>query len=1023
MKNIISILLITLFLLTPSFGVAELTSVPERSSRLLSPLDFFEPIDDHSFFHSNKSEEIFPPPSEYRQVRKTISLSLDDVMLTSTNQNNTYLQLSDSIPFNQPDLPLIPMKTMTIRLQKDVIISDVRYEKYTIQKCQIPLSFPTTPLPMYWSLEKTTMYNHTLEIVQQTISTYENNPIYPGYTHSYIIGKNTTNTSVIIYLFPIQYDKDTQKTYVLTDGEIIIDYYLNHQPDNPDSLVDNNVENIIITPLRFINQAKKLQQFHEGRGTSTAVVTTTWIQTHFFPSDYPPVQGYKDFSLQDRIPKYEDKLARKIISFLQSQETNTHLKFVTIFGNARYVPPSYYFGEGYYPVPTDFYYASPDLDLIPNYCVGRIPINTIFEANRVVEKIINWDPTIEQMDHVAIAGGIPFSTPFYIGEMITLDSVNNGYLDGLSIDKYFKSDERFDSDDILSALEDDYGMLYMICHGGPFLIAVEEGRINVNTINRMAKNTNAPILSCIACSSGSYDTHVINQGRRLDKTSFGESIVLSKGGAIAYIGGSRTNDGYPLFDLVNGHVVTTKETYMAGLLTSVNHAYQSNVGYLGELTCFASQEYLLENDMTDFWNLYHYFSFVLLGDPALSLPSRLHSQPFYDQPITGLDEPIDYIDYISNDGAYTGTIPMYAIDETITSVCITDAQEIDVKYINTGDYLEIDEDVNLLMNLENVSFYDTYIAPGELLLLRFEIEDGKEDWRYLKPIRPVDDDFNEATDGFQETRWNHIQDAVDQSDPYDPIYVFNGSYKESLLIDKPIYITGENQTQTVIDGRGHNDVVAIFSDGVLLTDLTIEHCGRNPWNAAVRIQPDTSWNPSPITINHCRIQNNLNYGVSIDVSSKIKSPLINLTGNTVQYNHIGVYINPGPNIKRFYSNTFFGNTYGFYAVESQHDILLWNLFENNGVGMYLNMVHNIDVESNGFIDNDQHCQFLDIKRTTFDGNYWDNWIGNLFKRDLRIPKIINGIHDPNEFWLSQIRIDRHPSRYFIQNADFLKNYL
>jgi len=1022
MKKTIPIILIALFLFTPSINANESFNSAQSNSIPLNPSDLFKPINDHSILALEQSQDTNQSPTNLKQIRRTVSLSVDDIILTSTEQNKTVLKITDSIPYNQPDLPLLPMKTLSIQLKKDLIISNVQYDNYRIHKCQIPLNFQTTPLPLFWSLNKTDLHNHTFEIVEKNKATYGKNPLYPGYTHTYIVGKNTSNTSVIVYLFPIQYDRDTHETYLLTDGEILIEYE-DQQSKESDTLIDEQVENIIITPIRFIKQAEKLQQFHESRGTSTTVVTTTWIQSHFSPSAYPSVQGYKDFSFSDRIPKYEDKLARKIISFLQNQGTNPQLKFVTIFGNARHIPASYYFGEGYYPVPTDFYYASPDLDLIPNYCVGRIPANTIFEASQVVEKIINWDPTPDQMDHVAIAGGIPFSTPFYIGELITLDSVNNGYLDGLFIDKYFKSDERFDSDDILSALSDDYGMLYMICHGSPFLIAVEEGRINANTISRMNKNNNAPILSCIACSSGSYDTHVIKQGKRLDKTSFGESIVLSKGGGIAYIGGSRTNDGYPLFDLIDGRVVTTKETYMAGLLTSVNQAYQENVEYLGELTRFASQAYLFENDMTNFWNLYHYFSFVLLGDPALSLPPRQCSQTVYDQPISGIDTPIDSIDYLSDDHTYSGTIPLFAIDETIMTSCMTDAQDITVKYIDTGDYSDHNHYVEFLTNTLNVSIYDSYITSGDLFLLRFEIEDGKEDWRYLKPIRPVDDDFNHTIDGFQETRWSSIQEAVYQSDPHDPIYVFNGTYEESVVIDKPICITGEDQTQTVIDGRGYDDVVSIFSEGVELYDLTIEHCGRSPWNAALRIQPDTCWNPLPITINQCRIQNNLNHGVFIDVSSKLTSPRISLNGNTIQYNDYGVYVNPGPNTIELYSNTFFGNTYGFYAVESQQDILLWNLFENNGVGMYLNMVKNIDVVSNGFIDNDQHCQFLDIKKTTFDGNYWDNWLGRFFPINLGIPKIINGVHEPEIPWYSQIRIDRHPSRYFIQNADFLKNYL
>jgi len=38
-------------------------------------------------------------------------------------------------------------------------------------------------------------------------------------------------------------------------------------------------------------------------------------------------------------------------------------------------------------VPADFFYASPDYDLVPNYAIGRIPVNNLEEAEHVVQKI------------------------------------------------------------------------------------------------------------------------------------------------------------------------------------------------------------------------------------------------------------------------------------------------------------------------------------------------------------------------------------------------------------------------------------------------------------------------------------------------------------------------------------------------------------------------------------------------------------------------------------------------------------
>ncbi len=944
-------------------------------------------------------------------------LEKDDTQLYYKNQSFTLTQeeivmqqikgmnrifLDNATIFNQPGLPIIPMKTIIIALEKNATIVDITLNDYRLKKCLQPITFQQTPFPHFWSINETPLHHHADEIIENTITKAKQNLLYPGTTHSFIIGENSTHTKAIIHLFPIQYQFDTKETFLIDQGTISISYTTKQEET---VVTTDPVENIIITHPSFSIQAEKLKQFHNNQGIQTEVVTTNWIKSNFEPSTYPPVMGYKDFSNKDQIRKYDDELALKIISYLQSQSTNTQLSYVTLFGNALHVPPSYYFGYNYYPVPTDFYYSSPDLDLIPNYRIGRLPVHNILEATRTVNKIIDWNPSETQMDNVAIAGGLPFNSPFFIGELITVDSVNRGYFDGLNVDKYFRTDERFESSDILSALQNEYGLLFTICHGNANVIVAEEGRISARTVGKMPKNYNAPIFSCIGCSSGSYDTHVIKQGYSLDRTSIGESIVVSKGGGIAYIGGSRTNDGYPLLTLNNGRVEISKETYMAGLLTYVNQAYSNNVDNLGDLTFYASETYLEKNDMTDFWNQYHYFDFILLGDPALQLPERSYNQDFYQQPITTAIDAVDSIDFSDE---YNGTISLLAIDENHQYQSGTDSPFVTVKEIETGIYQNIEVLTSTHTTQNNVATFELSPINGNVKLLRFETNDGKEDWMYYKPARPVNCTYNSDTSGFGITRWNTIQQAIDNTDSQDLIFVFEGFYNETIEVNHPCTIEGEDKYHTIIDGKGYDNVITISSHGVTLEGFIIQHCGKNPWNAGISIQPKKSLKSSPIIIQENIITNNKNCGFYIDIDQKLLCPKLTISNNEISYNNYGIFVQKGTGEKEITQNSITGNNYGLYLLNSNKNTIFANDILNNYVGLFMKGTKKTDIILNNFIENNQHCQFSEKRFTSFNRNYWDNWIGSLFNGIFPIPKVINGFHDQEQPLLSQFGIDFHP---------------
>jgi len=916
-------------------------------------------------------------------INQKIVFDIAELKKAISSTETATLSLKNQNILNQPGFPLLPMKTYTFNFPLDTTIQSISIKDPIIQELSNNIDFEITPQPHFYSLNTTPLELNSQQIVLENLKSYQENHLYPGTTHSIIIGENATNTNLIVHYYPLQTNLSSKRNYVISDATIEIIYTTEESStQNP---LPTNPENIIITHPDFLSEANQLADFHTNQGISSEVVTTDWIDQNMQESDSPPIMGYKDFKLKDRLLRYDEQLALKIITYMKTQQNNPNLKYVTIIGNAIHVPPSYYFGQTFYPVPTDFYYCSPDLDLIPNYRIGRLPVHTADEAESVVSKIMEWKPTSEQMNNVAIAGGIPFNSPYYIGELITIDSANRGFFDGFSLQKLYRTDDSFHDTDVLSALQSDIGLLYMICHGNADVVAVEEGRISTNTLEDQPKNTNAPILSCIACSSGAYDTYIIRQGYDLERTSVGEAFSIFEGGAIAYIGGSRTNDGFPIFTLEKGRVQISKETYMAGLLTSVSEAYHNNAQTLGDLCMYASEQYLVENDMTDFWNQYHYMGFILLGDPALALPNRTFDQESYQLPSTEVQNPLGYLDY--DDYDYNGTIILSAINEETTYLCSTNSSSLSLKSIETGNYEGVvDVDLSSHATVNNSSTISHMMDASELTLLRFIGEDGKEDWMYSQPIRPIDDDFSTQTEGFGVTRWNSLSDALLAAEQGDTLYLFNGSYQESVTVQTKHEIVGQDKSSTILDGAGIGSVLEINSDGVTIRGLSIINSGGRRDDAALVINPKNKLNSEPILIIDSVFSDSQN-GIFISSGLSLFSPQINIIDNIVENNEFGITIKNSKSEK----------------------IIVGNLIQNNRVGMSFKHVKQATIQNNDFIENTRHCRIIDLEKSSFEANYWDNWIGVRLNMNLPIPKIINGISATRLRVLSQIKFDWHPS--------------
>ncbi|RLF32627.1 MAG: hypothetical protein DRM98_03565, partial [Thermoplasmata archaeon] len=90
----------------------------------------------------------------------------------------------------------------------------------------------------------------------------------------------------------------------------------------------------------------------------------------------------------------------------------------------------------------------------------------------------------------------------------------------------------------------------------------------------------------------------------------------------------------------------------------------------------------------------------------------------------------------------------------------------------------------------------------------------------------VDDDFYLYRDGTVEHPYGSIQHAIDVANPGDTIYVFGGTYNETLLINKKLTLIGGLDKETEGDsiiyyGKTHRYTITISAEGVNFTGFNV----------------------------------------------------------------------------------------------------------------------------------------------------------------------------------------------------------
>jgi len=95
-------------------------------------------------------------------------------------------------------------------------------------------------------------------------------------------------------------------------------------------------------------------------------------------------------------------------------------------------------------------------------------------------------------------------------------------------------------------------------------------------------------------------------------------------------------------------------------------------------------------------------------------------------------------------------------------------------------------------------------------------------------ISEIDGDYL-YVGGIGPNNYTKIQDAIDNASEKDFVFVYNDSspYLENLIVNKTIYLIGEDKDSTVIDGKKISSVVNISANEVTVSGFTIQNSGNN----------------------------------------------------------------------------------------------------------------------------------------------------------------------------------------------------
>jgi parallel beta-helix repeat protein len=289
--------------------------------------------------------------------------------------------------------------------------------------------------------------------------------------------------------------------------------------------------------------------------------------------------------------------------------------------------------------------------------------------------------------------------------------------------------------------------------------------------------------------------------------------------------------------------------------------------------------------------------------------------------------------------------------------------------------------------------------------------------------------------------YSTIQNAINQTQHGDTVYVYNGIYEEEIIINKSINLLGEDKYKTKIIGNfiesaDTNIIITVEAENVYITGFNITGSGGY-------FHDDFLRTCSGITIDHhnnCTIINNYlhdlgDYGIRLRQShhtqilnndiervlNKIGSNIlidssddVLIENNELYQNTIcGIWLSRSKNVK-IKNNTVSSSLYtGIIFERVTKTRIRENLIINNQhIGLLLRESHDNIIEHNNIIryaEGEKNGNNFARRLAYFYNATGNVWYNNYWDKPLLLPKIIIGKVAEGEAYKIAIETDSKPA--------------
>jgi len=215
-----------------------------------------------------------------------------------------------------------------------------------------------------------------------------------------------------------------------------------------------------------------------------------------------------------------------------------------------------------------------------------------------------------------------------------------------------------------------------------------------------------------------------------------------------------------------------------------------------------------------------------------------------------------------------------------------------------------------------------------------------------------------------------IQEAINNANEGDTIFVRNQTYNENIIINKPVSLIGENKETTIINGTNPTNVIEVTADNVIITNFTIKNSG-------------IGWPISGILLSHaknCKIYGNKltnnNNGIRLYDSSNNT-----ITGNNVTDNNVGIAAWDFSKYNNISENYVVYNSPGIWLYESSDNSVYGNEVTKNDFGIRVcSCASNNKICHNNIINNTDQVYGWNSTNMWDNGypsggNYWSDYNG------------------------------------------------